>query len=255
MKFYNVIDWFNYIKKTPLNELQLILNEDFCLEEKLKNTEVLYIEKSLMNFVIQKLKGVAIENIFWENTLFFVSIDSLEDDVLNYFVKFNIAHEILGHLPLPDKYLWELANEVEEAILTLGKRYYTNPNYSDKEFELMLDKFTNSYWLWSSLLQINDYDINKRKILIRMLFSKTNFDDLKKLVIDDNKEKYLSKTLNIELLKEYFEKHRFLKAIAKNPNTPYDILIKLRDINNVKYAQQIRNYAKENLKKRNLPNK
>jgi hypothetical protein len=42
---------------------------------------------------------------------------------------------------LPDRLLWELADVVDESLLTLGKRRYINEEYSADEFEEVLYAF------------------------------------------------------------------------------------------------------------------
>jgi len=36
----------------------------------------------------------------------------------------------LGHLPLDDRYLWQLAYQVDEAAVTFGKRIYSDEKYT-----------------------------------------------------------------------------------------------------------------------------
>lgn len=255
MKFDDINHWFHFIKKSPIDELEKVITEDLYLDECLKNDDISSIEESMISSITLKLKGSTIEKLFWEKTLFYISSKSLSKDFINYLINNQIAIEVLGHMPLKDDFLWELVDLVDEAIITLGKRYYLESKYSENDFVFFLARFKRYHWLWNNLLNI-DLITNKikNKLLIKNLFLLTDFDDLKGLVIDTNKEKLLIKTKNIKLIMKYYnsKEGKFLKAIAQNLYTPIDVLKELVNINNVKFAKQIRELAKANLKMRNI---
>lgn len=249
MEYENIIKWLQFVERMAVNDLKEIINEDLYLDEHLKNVEKSQVNQLTLNSIKTKLQGSKIENLFWEKTLLFISIESLKDELIEYFINNKIALDILGHLPLPDKHLRSIANVSEEAVVTLGKRYYIEDKYMDYEFEKFINDYTNCYALWSTILSLRPSKNKKRKILIKRLFLNTDFDDLKKRVIEENKEKTLIKTKKIEMIEECYKtrKEGFLKAIAQNPATPQYILTELAIIKNVKYANIIRGYANRNL--------
>jgi len=170
----------------------------------------------------------------------------------NHLINNHIAIQTLGHLPLSDKFLLKIAYQVDEAVITLGKRYFIDENYSSYDFVELLRKFKDNEWLWRVLINMDYTSNEKRRILLKSLFSLTNFEELKRLVIEQSIEKHLTKTKSIKQINKYYKSNncRFLRAIAENPVTPSYILNELRNIKNAKYANQIRTLANKNLSMR-----
>lgn len=183
-------------------------------------------------------------------TLPFIKVDCLTDDLLEYLITQKIAVDTLAHLSLPDKYLWMLTQYAEEALITLGKRYFISDNYSVEEFSSLLKQAPSTYWLWSSLLFVTTNNVYKRKTLIKSLFLLTDFADLKENVIEEITEGILSRTSRIDVIIKHYaiDKPRLLRGIAQNRFTPKDILIELSHVENVKFAKQIRQMSSDNLK-------
>ncbi|AUG58266.1 hypothetical protein [Acetivibrio saccincola] len=249
MMFENINSWLEFIKKTSLKDLTGVINEDFYLDEYVKNMESDIVNPELLVDIEEKIKGSEIEKLFWEKTLLFINVKCLKDELLDYLIDNNIANEILGHLKLPDKYLWKLVDKTEEAVLTLGKRMYIEEKYKYEEFQDFLAKFPNKYWLWNSLLNVEPICNEKKKILIKMLFKITNFDDLKKKVITITVSNRIKNTKSIIVIKKYYKTMipEYLLAISQNPITPIYMLENLVNIERIKYANQIRNFSKINL--------
>jgi len=247
--FENINSWLEFIKKTSLKDLTGVINEDFYLDEYVKNMESDIVNPELLVDIEEKIKGSEIEKLFWEKTLLFINVKCLKDELLDYLIDNNIANEFLGHLKLPDKYLWKLVDKTEEAVLTLGKRMYIEQKYKCGEFQDFLAKFSNKYWLWDSLLNVKPVCNEKKKILIKMLFKITNFDDLKRKVITTTVSNRIKNTKSIIVIKKYYKTMipEYLLAISQNPLTPIYMLENLVNIKGIKYANQIRDFSKINL--------
>ncbi|HEX3045560.1 MAG TPA: hypothetical protein VHY08_12445 [Bacillota bacterium] len=99
---------------------------------------------------------------------------------------------------------------------------------------------------------MSTFNEEKRKILVKSIFSLTSFIDLKRTLTELSIEKHLSKTKSINQINKYYKLNnfRYLKAIAGNPITPELILNELTNVKDVKYAIQIRNLASKNLSAR-----
>ncbi|HEX3045561.1 MAG TPA: hypothetical protein VHY08_12450 [Bacillota bacterium] len=120
MKFNNVIDWFNYIKGASLEELTKLIDDRFYLYHYLNNDETCIVDESTISIIQEKLHGTDIEERFWGECLSYIHIGSLTNEFLNFLINHRIAIQTLGHLLLPDKFLWRSVDDVDEAILTLG---------------------------------------------------------------------------------------------------------------------------------------
>lgn len=252
MRFLDIYDWLRFVETCSFYQLKELVNEDFYLDEYIKDIEIKHIDQKLLLVIKEKLQNSIIEHIFWQKSLHYIHVESLNNSLLDYFISNNIAIHVLGHMQLSSNYLDTLANTVDEAVITLGKRYFIENEYSLKEFEDFVKKHNNNYWLWSTLLNLNDTNNIKNKILIRLLFLCTSFDELKNNYIEENKEKVLKKTKKIEIIENAYKKRNpiFLKAIAINPITPLYIINELVKIKEIKYANQIRSLALKNLNAR-----
>lgn len=120
------------------------------------------------------------------------------------------------------------------------------------EFDAFIHKFINNHFLFNNLLNIKSCNNEKRKILIKALFKKTDFDDLKKSVIKYLISSRLINTKRIGTILYYYKtkEPEYLLAIAQNPISPADILENLINIEQVSYAKKIRSFAKEYLDKK-----
>lgn len=255
MRFANVNDWFNYVKDTSLEDLRQLMGEWLNLEKYLDDVSKVKVSPIEIATARSKLNGTDLEEQFWDQSLQYLEYNPGLDELLNYLIDNRIALLTLGHLSLPDQFLWRLVDDVDEAILTLGKRYYQNQKYSIEDFIWFLNKYHNKPWLWDSLLhgELLGYgcspDAGKSTILVKLLFAKTDFDDLKRYVIQTRIAKRLEKTSCQKLLLKYYRTNNpyYWRAIASNPAAPSFLLQELSIVEKVKYASQIRNLAKINL--------
>jgi hypothetical protein len=254
MRFKDLNDWLHFVRHANIEQLENIINSDFYLYEFLDNREDIKLKSELIIECQQKLKGTKIEDAFWSDTLGYIDNESLTDEVFNYFYKNNVAITALGHLPLKDEFLWRLAEQVEESILTLGVRYYTDDKYSVEEFRNFLLKFTTYDWLWNTLISTNTNNPNKDKVLKKILFSATDFDNYKQKLIEQSIEKNLKVTKRVNVINKYYRINnpRYLRGVSQNPITPLSILEELINVKNIKYARDIRQFASENIRKRKL---
>lgn len=252
MRFKDVKDWLNFVRNANIEQLEEMIKTDFYLNEFLDNKEDIKVESNLIIVCQQKLKGTKIEDKLWSNTLWFIDNESLTNEVFNYFYENNVAITALGHLPLKDEFLWLLVGQVEESILTLGIRYFTEAKYSVEDFRNFLLKFTTCDWLWNTLISTETSNPDKDKVLKKTLFSSTNFDNYKQKLIEQSIERNLRSTNRIKIINKYYKINnpRFLRGIAQNPITPLNILVELINIKNIRYARDIRQLASENIRKR-----
>lgn len=250
MRFKDVNNWLNFVRNANIEQLEGMIKRDFYLHEFLDNKEDIKVESNLIIECQQKLNGTKIEDELWSDTLGFIDNESLTDEVFNYFYENNVAITALGHLQLKDEFLWLLVDQVEESILTLGIRYFTEDKYSVEEFRKFLLKFTTCDWLWNILISTNINNPDKDKVLKKTLFSSTNLDNYKQKLIEQSIERNLKNTERTKIIIKYYKinKPRYLRGIAQNPITPLNILEELITIRNIRYAKDIRQFASENIR-------
>ncbi|NLT52780.1 MAG: hypothetical protein GXX85_17895 [Ignavibacteria bacterium] len=252
MKFQNIIDWLEFVNETSIENLNEIFHSEYGVYFSLENYERLIIKESLLTHIKNKLSQTDIEEKFWNSILNYIHTNSLTEKILNYLIDNKIALLALGHHSLDDIYLWKLVDDVDEAVLTLGKRYCLNNKYSTLEFKEFLKKFSNNKWLWETLINLKCPDIDKQRELRKLLFSNTSFDDLKNAFIEEKISLKLRSVKRERIIRKYYNMNnpKYWNAIAQNPSTPIDILSELVDLKNSKYANQIRKNAKNNLQKK-----
>jgi hypothetical protein len=160
----------------------------------------------------------------------------------------------LAHKTGPIKLLLEIARTTkghEEAILTIGKYYYSSNEISVEEFQAFLEEFGHSEWLLTTLLHTIRDNNEKAIIFNNYVNNSPNNYELKELHEELQMEQELLVTTDKNLLKTKHKTKnpRFLRAIAQNTATPLKVLLSLKKANRVKYAGSIRSYAIETLAK------
>jgi hypothetical protein len=252
MKFENVYEWINFNIEQPIESLNTLISDEYNLYEDIEDQNNYIVDSNLLLFCLGKFKGAKIEDSFWSNTLCFLDNDWFPETIFNYLYENKLALTTMCHLPLRDEFLWKLVNTEEEAILTLGTRYYTLEKYSIDAFERFLLRFKTCNWLWRCLISTTTSDTKKKKLFRRLLFNNTKFHDYKVLIIEKTIEERLKKTHCIKLINKYYKLNncRYYVGIAQNPNTPINILEELLQLKNVKYAKLIREFSLNNINKR-----
>jgi hypothetical protein len=112
-----------------------------------------------------RIKGTAFERQLMGELLHIVPPDDVLEDMLSR----DVLVDQIGHLPLADSLLWRLADQVPEALLTLGKRRFLNAPYTADQFEEVLYAYPSHYWLFSSLAQLECDSPEKLDCLARYL--------------------------------------------------------------------------------------
>ncbi|MBK9249036.1 MAG: hypothetical protein IPM69_13210 [Ignavibacteria bacterium] len=147
---------------------------------------------------------------------------------LNMFIEDDLFISTIGHLPGPQDVLLKLIDTIPygEAIIRIGLDYYRDDKISDSKFEEFLHSWIDKEWLFRNLLFIQDYDSQKRRVLLQVIEKTTFAVQLLELQAALEYERMLSMTDNIEKLKEAFQRKipKHLIVICQNRNTPLEIL-------------------------------
>lgn len=249
-EFENIIDWIGFVIKTSDNELNELISEDFALDSKIKNLVSIENDKIISDFK-NKLQGHDFENEIWDETLYHYP-KQLPDEICLYLIENKIAITTLGHTRQSDKIMWILGKYVDEAALTLGKEIYNKESYSLDELNRLLETFYDMHWLWNSLIFENPSCSDKLDLFNGLLDKRDDFIDIKERKLELDVEKVLKQTNSVDLITKYFADNnpRFYQLIAQNPYTPIDLLNELKDIKDIIFARNIRNYAIENIRNR-----
>ncbi len=91
------------------------------------------------------------------------------EDLLEDLIARDIHVGQIGHLPLSDRLLWKLADQVPEALLTLGKRRFLDPTCPPERLEEVLHAYPNHQWLLRSLSELAEDASEKSQIVARYI--------------------------------------------------------------------------------------
>lgn len=160
----------------------------------------------------------------------------------------------LAHKAGPIDLLLKIARTTEgyeEALLTIGKHYYSNNEISFEEFQAFLEEFGHSEWLLTALAHTVRGNNRKAASFRKFIDNKPNNDAIKALYQELLMEQELLSTEDKNLIKAKHKSKnpKFLRAIAQNTATPLKILLSLKKATRMKYAGSIRTHAVETLAK------
>ncbi len=121
----------------------------------------------LFRELLAAFRASAHESDLWFNLL--ISPFSPPEDVLEDLIQRDIHVTTIGHLPLSDRLLWKLADQVPEALLTLGKRRFLDPDCSPDRLEEVLHAYPHHRWLLNALQDLADEPSDKSRVVSRYL--------------------------------------------------------------------------------------
>lgn len=117
------------------------------------------------------VRDQAWEETLWDNVLRGVWT-AIPDDVAESLIDRRIAILTLGHLPLSDRMLFRLMDEVVEALLTLAKRRYINDRYTPDQFEEVLHAGRDNEWMLRSVVMLEPSHVEKARRLAECVASR-----------------------------------------------------------------------------------
>ncbi len=241
------------------NKLSELLEKDvdFCKEViDLIYSSVCEINDITLPYDIQhrimaKLIGSNYEKEAWEAILSVLSSSEVSDDIVEYLIKNKIALTDLCHMNLKNKWLSKLIPYDDAPVYTMASRYYLSEDYSPNDFIEFYNLHLHKYdYISIHLLELYKNAPN-RELLKYLCFNNNNFSKKEALNQQIIADKLLSETDEKEIYNiynTYSDIGDILLSIAKNYFTPKDILKELCSVKNVKYASEIRQLSKENLK-------
>ncbi len=202
----------------------------------------------------QKLRGQKCEQWIWMGLL--RSLDhALPDEIALDLIQRSIAISMLGHSKQGDEVMWKLAPLVDEALLTIAKRAYYDPNRSLEEFETILTQFPTHEWMLDSLSHCSASSLEKRRAFEESIESHPKRDILLATnpVIDTNQSDFspfdLSRLSQPERLRALYGLYGsvFLADIARDDATPDEILHELEEFPG---SREVRFNARHTLRRR-----
>jgi hypothetical protein len=187
----------------------------------------------------------------WESLRWLSSHPNAPESVLLLLVHYPKLHDALGHRTGPLKVLEVLAEGFGylEAVLSVGKRYYTDPAFPTPTFASFLRRHRNDKALLRSLCYLSTASASKERVFQQAIQDSAELQALCKLL---NEAEAVKSTDNIERIQAAFDSRepKLLLAIASNPQTPISLLSQLAELRGFKNASNIRRSANENLKAR-----
>lgn len=200
------------------------------------------------------LHGNKYESDFWEVIFDYIDENLLTDISIKYFIDNDIGLVRLAHLNLSDKWLRRISDKVDEALLTLSKRFYNSKNYSTQQFISLLCEFYKKSYVFSALLLFKSDNEEKNRALLYYLHI---YNEDKQNIHEEILSYILSYTDDTNLIRHYYKTNNYmlLLGICKNFFTPNDILEELSHIKNIRMSKNIRSLSLQTLKNKAIINK
>lgn len=160
----------------------------------------------------------------------------------------------LGHQSGPPKLLHLLAEKYRypEAVLTIAKNLYTNPETPAADFQAFLAKHADNEWMLKSLAHLTASTAKKEEELIAVLKNHATAHDYFIAVQRSlQRQKRALEATSYETMRELFEtgEPAALRGLALNPLTPERILRDLARTQGIKGAREIRELANQALRR------
>lgn len=160
----------------------------------------------------------------------------------------------LGHQPGPPKLLHFLAEKYRypEAVLTIAKSLYTNPDAPTSDFQAFLAKHAENEWMLKSLAPLTASPPKKEEELIAVLKNHTAAYDFF-IGIQRSLQRHIRarEVTSEETMRELFATGdpAAFRGLVLNPLTPEPILRELARAQGIKGAREIRELANQALRR------
>lgn len=213
------------------------------------------VDPALLLQLHTHLRGARCEFKVWDGLLHFLE-HALPDEVANDLIDRDIAVSMLGHSRQSDAVMWRLAPLVDEALLTMASEIYTWPQHSVQELRQVLAGAPDNWGLFSSLSHARPSSPEKRAAFERAIENHPQRDRFPQATPGDvawTPEQHaacykLPRPLSADatsLLIGHVEHPDGLLGVARDPETPLEILHLLRDLPG---SKAIRHAARINLR-------
>jgi hypothetical protein len=181
---------------------------------------------------------------------------AIPDEVANDLIDRDIAVNWLGHTRQSDAVMQRLCPLVHEARLTMAREIYTQPNHTLDEFLQVLEAQPNDWGLMNLLSHARSSSPEKRAAFERLVEEHPQRERFLPLP-DDDSPLYeqvaspweIARPLNASTaprLGFYFPDENL--RLARDPETPFEVLEDLSTIREVEDAAAIRHAARINLR-------
>ncbi|PQV64480.1 hypothetical protein B1R32_105162 [Abditibacterium utsteinense] len=201
----------------------------------------------------QKMRGQKCENNFWD-AVAYVLKHPLPDDIAFDLIEREIAIAQLAHSPQSEAVLWRLTPFLEEPILTLAKRAYTDSNRTLEEFQNVINEFSEPEWMMEIVAEWSASSLEKRQAFEKAVENHPEREKMLSLNPNIKQRSFafwdlLSYTERIEKLYGGYDFEKIL-SIARDDKTPDEILHELEELREFPEAAKVRAAARHTLRRR-----
>jgi hypothetical protein len=163
----------------------------------------------------------------------------------------------LGHRTVPLSLVQRMASRhrYPEAVLTLGKIYYTDPETGAEQLRKFLTEHADLPWLFESLARESANPVQKEQVLLQVVDPLPDRARVRTILDEQALERRAATSTDPEEIERLFQLGMPLvwRSVASNPHSPIPILQRLLAAEGVKYSRDIRARARENLFRRGPP--
>ena len=258
-------DWVRAVLGTPRLSLDILFQFENVVRGSINSMSFFSTHRAGFRRVEPRLlqdlhahgRGGACEVSIWNVLLTYLE-HALPDEVANDLIDRSIAIFTLGHTRQSDSVMWRLCPLADEAILTLAKEAYTWPEKSLAEVERVLEAFPHHDWMLESLAHSLHSSPEKRAAWEKAITNHPERDRYLQIeprhAWPKSEEKFwlgdVPRPLDAQgaALLFYSSDASHLLPLAREPETPLEMLQELSELHNAPDASAIRHAARINLR-------
>lgn len=258
-------DWVGAVLSTPRSSLDILFQYENVVEGSINSMPFFTahragfrrVQPRLLQELHAHLRGGACEVAIW-NVLPTYLEHALPDEVANDLIDRSIATFALSHSRQSDAVMWRLCPLADEAILTLAKEAYTWPDKSLADLLQVLEAFPHNDWMLQSLAHSLHSSMEKRAAWKKAIADHPEREAFLQIeprhIFPKPGEKFwlrdAPRPLDAEgaALLFYSSDASHLLPLAREPETPIEVLEELSELHNAPDAAAIRHAARINLR-------
>jgi hypothetical protein len=181
----------------------------------------------------------------------FCTHESAPEDFLLELCDLGLYLHELGHRKGPRKLLERLADQhhYPEAILTLAKNFYSDPNESTVSFASFLARHADCRWMFESLARLEPSSSAKADAFLAAARNRPDAAQILQMVESHRFESEAETATDPAVIERLYATNdpRVWRALASNRSVPRHLLEQLTSVAGVRSAAEIRDRARRNI--------
>ena len=174
-------DWLDNLIKQPVEVLNQKYKDDNYVGKELESlpfeetnghtVHSSHVSKEIIQGLYEKIRGHSCESTIWDAVFWYLA-DPLPIVIAHDLIDRFISLTMMGKTRQFDEVQWRLATFSEDALYTLIRERYVEPQYSVSQFEITLELYSYTIHSNGILYMLSFYDTpspDKKEALLKMI--------------------------------------------------------------------------------------